>query len=182
MALVLTDAQTETVTPLRKNEEELPTYFDASLQTDVTISRDFEAFLILSEDDLKTSAIEWIKKVVDIQKVNTDRDTLTGLALAQEKSNAQAKVDDLDGRLQDFNDFREKFQTSTQFAVVPEVQQFLLDLQSPIAELIADSNRAEFDNVACQVIERLTRDTTIDDLQVEELQSWTGVLSVYLSG
>lgn len=178
MALELSDDQQAAVDPKRKAD--LPTYFDSDLQTKVEISRDFEAFLILSTSDLKTSAINWIKTSVDLQNQNKDRDALVGLAIGQEILNATNKMNAIDDTLDDFNTFRVNFQTNADFAAIPEVQQFLFDLQRPIDELAAARDRAQFDQTASQVIQRGTDELVVTAPEIEELQSWTGVLSVYL--
>lgn len=180
MALTLTDAQQATVDPRRRDTP--PSYFDADLQTKVEISRDFEAFLILAPTNLKTSAINWIKTSVDLQQVNKDRDALVGLAITQEILNATNKMNALNDTLDDFNTFRENFQTNEDFSAIPEVQQFLLDLQRPIAELAAALDRAQFDATVSQVVQRGNDELVVTAPEIEELQSWTGVLSVYLQG
>lgn len=182
MALTLTDQEAQVVQQKRKNVDDLPTYFNADLQTNVQISRDFEAFLILAPDDLKTSAINWIKQATDLQKTNKDRDALSDLAIAQEILNATNKMNALDAVLGDFNDFRSSFQTDSTFADIPEVQQFLFDLQRVIEELVNSRDRAQFDSVASQVIQRGDDRLVITNPEIQELQSWTGVLSQYLAG
>lgn len=180
MSLVLTDQEIVKVDKKSRQEAELPTYYSSNLQTNVKISRDFEAYLILSSDDLKTAAIEWIKTVVTLQKVNKERDDLVALATAQERSNAQAQIKGIDNKLKNFNNFRSKFKTTTTFAEVPEVQYLLFDLQRVVEELIAARERCQFDDTAGQVTVRNTDHLVVTQPQIEQLQSWTGVLSEYL--
>lgn len=178
----LTPADQSTVASKRRSEDALPEYFSATQQQDTRISRDFEAFLILAKDDLKTSAIQWIDKAVQINKGNKLRDDLTEIVLTNEAANSQLKLDEYDSQLEDFNEFRTKFQAQIAFADVPEVQLFLGDLQSVIEELIVGRDRAFFDQTVTKVMENFENGTQISDAQVEELQSWTSVISEYLGG
>lgn len=178
MALELTDAQAQIVDPER--QDVLPSFYDADLQAKTQISRDFEAFLILSPPELLTSAIDWIKTSADIQTQNKDRDALVAIAITQESLNATNKMNALDQTLQNFNKFRENFQTNSDFAAIPEVQQFLFDLQRPIEELVTMRDRAQFDGTVSQVLQAGNTELVVTAPEIEELQSWTGVLSVYL--
>ena len=182
LSITLTEEELTKVESKQKNIEKLPSFFDAGLRANVQISRDFEAFLILSEDPLKTSAIDWIKKAVTIQKVNKDRDDLVALALTQEKANSDLKIAALDQKLTDFNTFRTTFQANPEFAGVPELQRFLFDLQRVVEELASARDRAQFDGTTSQVIQRGNDRLAVSDQEIEELQSWTGVLSAYLQG
>ena len=182
LTVALTEEQQKIVTNLQKDEDNLPYYYNSDLRTDVQISREFEAFLILADPDLKTSANNWIKKASTIQTDDKDRDALSALALAQEQSNAQQKMNAIDAVLGDFNDFRTKFQANTTFVSVGEVQRFLFDLQKGIEPLALDRDRAQFDSVVSQVVQRVDDQKAVDSFEIQELQSWTGVLSAYLKG
>jgi hypothetical protein len=182
MALVLTPDQQAIVQQEQLSEAALPDYYSASQQDYLPISRDFEAFLILSDNTLKTSALQWIQTSVQINKGHQLRDALTQLALTQELSNAQAQITEYTKQLQGFDAFRQNFQTSQQFASIPEIQLFLNDLQAVIEELSVGNDRAFFDQTVTQVLQRYEDGVGISDAQVQELQSWTSVISTYLSG
>jgi hypothetical protein len=181
VAVQLTPDQIAIVNPQRKSADDLPEYYNATLKTDVPISRDFEAFLILSTNDLKTSALSWIEKAVDLNQTSKLRDALTALASQKESSNAGLKITAYNAKLQDFSDFRENFQSDDEFSAVPEVQQFIQDLQAVIDELTVGLDRATFDQTAANVSQTLDDQVSISQDQVEELQSWTSVISAYLT-
>lgn len=182
MAVNLTEQEQLQVDKKSKNSNELPTYYDATTRSNVAISRDFEAFLILATTELKTSALSWIKKATSLQKTNKKRDDLVTLALTQEMNNAQKIISSLDSTLQDFNTFRTNFQfkDASNFSTVPEIQKFLFDLQKVVEELAVARDRAFFDDVVSQVTGRNNDSLNLSDAQVEELQSWQEVLSAYL--
>jgi len=165
----------------QKTQSDLPAYFSADLQQDVQISRDFEAFLILAPDDLKTTALDWIQKAQTLQKANTVRDELVALAIKSELSNAALQIEALDTELQHFEDFRQTFQTQDVFSGVPEVQLFLQDLQRVIEERNVQRERAYFDQTMAGIQDRFSAQTQLTKDQTEELQSWTAVLTTYLS-
>jgi len=152
MAVTLTTEQESVVQQGQRSLDLLPEYYNAGQQASQAISRDFEAFLLLSPDVLKTSALQWIKTAVQINQTHKLRDALTQLALTQELANAQAKITEFDKQLQGFDAFRKNFQTSAQFSGVPEVQLFLTDLQKVIEELSVGKDRAFFDQTVTQVL------------------------------
>lgn len=181
MAVVLSPQVQAYVQGKMRATSALPSYYDAETQQNVQISRDFEAFLIVSDDSLKTSALSWIQKATQITQVNQLRDSLVQLGLAQELKNAQARVAEYNNQLQDFSTFRANFQTQTAFAGVPEVQLFLSDLQAMIGELSVGLDRATFDQNVSNILIQYGDNTEVTEGQVEELQSWTSVISAYLS-
>jgi hypothetical protein len=185
MSLTLTPDQQAQVDQEAVADADLPEYYSAALQTYIPISRDFEAFLILSTDNLKTTAINWIPQAATIQQRNKLRDALITLALKQGASNAQLQLNEYETQLQGFNEFRQYFITSSgysnEFADVPEVQLFLSDLQEVMPEIIAGQARAIFDQTITKVIQTYQNTVGLTGPQTEELQSWTNVFSAYLS-
>jgi hypothetical protein len=177
----LTDSERAQVLRRQKAQADLPEYFSAELKTDIQISRDFEAFLILAPEDLKTSAIDWIQKAHSLQKANKVRDDLVKLGIQNETANATKIITALDEETQKFDEFRQTFQTQEAFSGVGEVQLFLRDLQRVIEERVVDRDRAFFDQVMAGVQDRFSNQSGLTDDQTEELQSWTAVLTTYLS-
>ncbi len=182
MALVLTTEEQAYVQKRRKDAANLPVYYDAALRSNIQISRDFEAFLILAPDELKTEANVWIQKAGELQQDTSIRDQLVALAATNEAANAARKIEALDTVLADFSKFRTQFPAGGQFAQVPEVQKFLFDLQRSVEELSVSRERAEFDNVASQVVLQTQERSRVKPEEIEELRSWSGVLSEYLRG
>ena len=181
MAITLTDSEQATVEALMLSEDLLPTYYNSQQQLNVTISRDFEAFLILTPNELKITAISWISNVLGLQQKNKLRDDLTQRSTKQESSNALIRLQEFDKVLNNFNEFRTNFTTavSTDFSGVEEVQLFLSDLQRGIEEISVARERAYFDWTCAGVLSNYENSISISDNQIEELQSWTPVLSAY---
>ena len=181
MAVILSPSDQATVQENQRSTDQLPEYYDALSKQDIQISRDFEAFLILTSDTLKTAALAWIQKATNLNKTNKFRDALTQIAIGQELANAQAQLAEYDLQLQHFTDFRTTFKAATEFAGVSEVQLFLSDLQRGIEELSIGRDRAFFDQTISEVLLNFEDQTQITEDQVQELQSWTTVISEYLS-
>lgn len=178
----LTPQQLATLTQKQKSQQDLPFYYAADLKKDIQISRDFEAYLILSPAELKTSALSWINKAVKLNKPNKLRDELTTISINQELKNSQAKLDAYESVLGDFNKFRKNLESETIFSSVPEVQLFITDLQGTIEELVVGQQRAFFDNTVAKVLQRNQPAREVTQAKLEELQSWTTVISAYLGG
>ena len=178
--ITLTDEQLVKVQAHQLDSENLPEYFSISSNRYTPISRDFESFLILSKDELKTAAINWIKQAVNYNKTNKLRDDLVALSVAQELENAQLKLKAFNLKIKNFQNFRKEFQTDSNFGSIPEVQLFLRDLQIVRGELISNMNRATFDQTVSQVMQNFDGRTSISNEEIEELSSWTSVLSTYL--
>ncbi len=180
MALALTNEEIVKVQKKRKSDKELPKYYDANLRKEVAISRDFEAFLILAPEELKTNALTWIKKVQKIQSLRKDRDDLMALMIAREVANATVKLDLIEDKMEGYNAFREQFQTMSDFSSVPEVTQFLKDLQKILPELSAERNRVFYDQTMALVEETVkNNEGTIKEENLTQLQSWSNVISSY---
>lgn len=180
MALALTEEEQDLVQAKRKDAADLPLYYSAQTKQEIPIGRDFEAYLILSPSELKSSAISWVKRAVALAKKNEDRDEIHRLLLVKEKENAEKLIAGYDKDLQDFNEFRSKFEATSTFGSVPEVQLFLNDLQSVIDESVVNRDRAFFDETMALVMERFQDQEEDTPDQTEQLQSWSGVLSEYL--
>ena len=176
----LTEEEKLKVQKRKKSDKELPKYYDATLRKEIQISRDFEAFLILAPEELKTRALDWIKRVEKLQSVKKDRDALTLLVLKQEVSNTILKLDTLEGKMEGYNKFREQFQTMTEFSTIPEVTRFIQDLQRVIPELSMERSRAFFDQTVAVVEDARNKlKGEISQENLTQLQSWSNVIASY---
>lgn len=182
MALDLTPDELDTVSASAKSEQDLPTYFNASLKKDIKISRDFESYLILAPTELKTSAIQWINKVVATQQATSNRDKLRNLVITQQASNAQVKLTAYQKVIGDFTDFRQNLNTDTRFSSIPELVLFIQDLQRVMDEQILGQQKAFFDQTLSLLFQSDESVLALTQDNIEELQSWIPVLSTYLDG
>lgn len=182
MSLELTTPEQEEVNRLAKSETDLPEYYDAGVRRTLRISRDFETFLILAPTDLKTSAIEWITKVVELNQIDKVRDQLRDMVLAQEVKNAGLKLKAYLEKIGEFDKFRSTFRTDSRFQAVPEVVKFINDLQSVMDEQILGQQRAFFDETLGKISQSSLDTLRVTDDDLEQIQSWRPVLSAYMVG
>jgi hypothetical protein len=186
---------------------DLPKFFNAGTQAlgdapNETISREFEAFLILQSlqsPNKLSDAMLWFNEAATLQLQRDDRDNLLATAYANEKSDALAKLQELRARSERFNAFRDSFQQvevgpnvdpldypPARFSSVPEISLIMRDSQAAMGEIASSQKRAEFRVVANEVLDqaRQTRIETgdsvsgiADDKIAEELLSWRNVIS-----
>jgi hypothetical protein len=164
----------------QKSGEDLPSYFNATLRKDVKITREFEAFLILATVNLKSSALQWIQQAVSLNKLDKNRDELLKTAMQNEFDNATLKLDECNLQLDAFTSFQSKFFIQEALNGDPDVQIFLTDLQNTIGTLVVQYDRAYFDQTISKVMLDQLSPVEVTTSQLEELQSWTSVISVYL--
>jgi len=186
---------------------DLPKYFNAGTQSlgeepQETISRSFEAFLILQaikNPDVLSDANIWFSEAATLQLRRADRDDLLEEAFELEKRDALAKVQEIRGRTERFNRFRSTFQTievgpnydplsypPSRFSGIPEIGLIMRDSQAAMGEIAFDQRREEHRLVETEVldIDRITRRRSqdsvsgiADDRIAEELLSWRDVIS-----
>lgn len=186
---------------------DLPRFFNAGTQQlgDVpnqTISREFEAFLILQaiQSPQKLSdATVWFNEAADLQLARQDRDNLLAEAYLLEKGDALAKAQELNDRTVRFSAFRETFQQvevgpevdatlfpPSRFTQVPEISLIMRDSQAAMGQIASEQKRAEYRVVSNEVMDqaRISRVRTgdaisgiADDKIAEELLSWRNVIT-----
>lgn len=176
MAVELTSEESSLVTSQSKKESDLPSYFNATLNKFITISRDFESFLILLDDTNRQATIQWLSDARQLQVEQTDRDDLVMSAIDFELFDAQQKYEEIAGQIQEFDNFKAKFQAS-KFAGVVEVGQLLTDLQRPIDELASRRDRAIHSATVATFLQDNYENVT--EAQQKQIDSWNESLTAY---
>ena len=176
MAISLTVAELKKVEASRRSEK--PKYYNATSETEVRISDDFEAFLILQGKGVKNEAKEWLSKTLAMQDVNLLRDALLADALNAELADVNASLDEANNSLTNFNNFRERF-SAGKFASVGEVQRILNGSQHGIDDLVNLRDRLSHQKALNGILltEVLTQGLS-EDL-IKEIGSWLGPLAAY---
>lgn len=180
--LDLTTEEQEEVNRFAKSEIDLPEYYDSASRQTLRIGRDFETFLILAPTDLKTSAIKWITRVIELSQVDEVRDTLREKVLAQEVKNSGLRLAAFLERIGEFDAFRKTFQTDSRFQAVPEVVKFINDLQSVMDEQILGQQRAFFDETIAKISQSKLDALRVTPDDLEQIKTWQPVLSAYMVG
>lgn len=179
MSYELTPQEKNTVEGNRKPDSDLPTYFNASLNKTIPISRDFETFLILASDKIKHQTISWLNNSVKLSKRNTDRDDLLDKLINNDASDASAKLDSINSELNGFNEFRESFSGDGKFNSVTEVGQVVTDLQRSVGELTMMQDRATHLVVLLNIAKSNLENNKNDEKIQEQLRSWSDPFSSY---
>jgi len=135
MAVVLDETQAKLVSTKRLKPTQRPKWFNANLGEMTRISEDFEAFLILQGRPRNKETSSWLQKAAGYALQDADRDSLINLAIENEIEDAKAGSDELSPIVEQFNNFRQRF-NMTGFEGVVEAGQMLADLQRPMNEII----------------------------------------------
>ena len=189
-----TTKEIDLINAQRKTTAKLPTYYSAEVAQTVpdaskeelakqTISRDFEAYLILQTTEQKQDALSWIQSVTNITQDNKDRDDLLDRYFTLRDDDTIARITEIDEKLKEFETFRnglfEVGDNGTQFADVVEVSLMARALQRPLDEMsIVRENAFHEQNIVALLKVRFEDRKNTTDTQLE-LESWQSVISAY---
>ncbi len=177
MAVVLN--KTDAVKVSGKRKADKPTFYNAQTGTEEPISLDFESFLILAPQDLKDSTVDWIEKSQQPAAARSaDRDALLKEAITAELEDSTAWLEEMDKKIEDFREFRDRFQVG-QFADVPEIGLMLRDLQTGLDEVMHHRGRAKHLVVMSTVIQGRLETDGVTEAQAKETASWRGPFLAY---
>lgn len=170
----------------RKDDKDLPKYYSSQRKTNVAISRDFEAYLILESQDHKQKTLSWIKKVKSISNNFTDRDALLSDLLESRKTQVQSRIKELDEALGNYDEFRFGILSnpisgddSNKFADVAEVTLLTQILQKPIEYMNVLRERSYHEQVMLGLWENFIGVDGYSANDNKELSSWETVISAY---
>lgn len=156
----------------------LPTYYNAALGTDVGISTDFEAFLILRGKEANRSTVDWLSKTVELHEETARRDSLVKEFLDADKADNDAVLEEIETKLSEFNDFRDNYE-SGRFAGAVEVSTLLQDMQRPADEMFFAQEQAKhLQNMHVFVQEALDSQGLTSEI-TRQIQSWLTPLLAY---
>jgi hypothetical protein len=178
MAIVLDDNQVHLVSLKRLPPDKKPKYYNASTGEKVTISEDFEAFLILQGRPRNKETVSWLQKANEFAVHDADRDSLLNATLENEQSDAEACSAELVPVTEQFTKFRERY-NMTGFEGVAEAGKLLADMQRPMSEIITLGNRHKHRQIYCKLLGvRLKKNGLTSDAS-KQLNSWFESLTTY---
>lgn len=181
----LTDEERATIRRNRKPANELPTYFDGDLDFttgdgEVTITRDFEAFLITKDiDDLKL-ATKWLDEARSLSDPRRDRDTILLDTLVGMETANNAQLQEYDTTLDTFNEYLATF-PDPRFKATTEVGKIQEDLRAVIGEQIAKRDQSFYMQTFVGLLKKKATAAQVSTTLTRELESWAGPLSAYIS-
>ena len=176
MALVLTDSQLQIVNTKRVKPR--PQYYSAGQQRKVTITEDFEAYLILQGRERNRATLDWLKKANDYAVRDSDRDALVAYALDNEIEDAKACADELAPIIEDFAEFKKSYKLQG-FENVTEAGQLLGDLQRPMSEILALGNRHKNRTTLANLLKTSLLQNGVTPAQQKQTNSWFSPLTSY---
>lgn len=154
-----------------------PEFFNAESVQKVQISADFEAFLILQDEDTIQAAIDWLTDTNDLAESRIDRDAVAFEALVSDINDRETKQSEVSDLTSTFNEWREKFQAG-KFSDVSEVGLIIRDMQATAEELfVLEERMSHLEAVQNRVGDRIR--SGISKAQLRELQSWPTPLLAY---
>lgn len=175
--MALTNEQTRKVSKYRKVPK--PTYYSALEKKTLSISDDFESYLILLSDSLKNEIVQQLKKIKTTNSDRQDRDELLTQALKEELADAQNKYSLLAAELSDFDAFRNKI-TVEGFTEVVELGTLLTDLQLAYGEDLLSLDRMQHLDVFMTVVQVAFNGGKIDADLLKEIDSFTSLVTTYI--
>jgi hypothetical protein len=178
-----TTSETELINQQARAPAARPYYYNAQRRTPVQITADFEGFLILQTADEKQKTLTWIGSAAKLEEDHKDRDDLLSKYLDLRVVDAQARIDEIGKRTNDFLEFKTNFITdggdSSRFASIEEVNLLALSLQRPMDRMVVQQEAAYHELVLTNTLKnKLIIEQTTEDTQ-KELKSWQTVVSGY---
>lgn len=177
MAIFLDENQSKLVSTKRLGDKR-PKYYSAEKRKKVTISADFEAYLILQGRARNKEALDWLNQASEYAIADSDRDALLDYAMANEIVEAQIAKAELAPVVEQFNGFRQRFLLKG-FEGVAEAGQFFADVQRPMGEIMAISNRHQHRLVATTILKDSLLKGGVTLEQQKQIISWNEPLTAY---
>lgn len=178
MAITMDENQARLVATKRLSASKRPKYYNSQLRKKVTISEDFEAYLILQGRARNKEALDWLNQASEFAISDSDRDALLDKAMANELVEAQVAKAEVGPVIDQFNRFRERFLLKG-FEGVAEAGQFFADVQRPMGEIMAIGNRHEHRVIAANILRDLLIKGGVTLEQQKQIQSWNEPLTAY---
>lgn len=175
MPKTLTDAEIAKVESQRKATR--PQVYDPSSGAAQTISKDFEAWLILTDKSVKQNTIKQIKSLLD-SEADSDFQDLFSLAVDMEKDSIDQEIGDLSGATSAFTDWRGDAGI-TGWQDVSEIGWMLQELQQGLNPIAEKEEATHMDLLRKAASERLLTSTKSEARRETRLKALLAVLNAY---
>lgn len=175
MPKTLTDAEIAKVESQRKATR--PQVYDPSSGAAQTISKDFEAWLILTDKSVKQNTIKQIKSLLD-GEADSDFQDLFSLAVDNEKDSIDQEIGDLSGATSAFTDWRGDAGI-TGWQDVSEIGWMLQELQQGLNPIAEKEEATHMDLLRQAAAERLLTSTKSEARRETRLKALLAVLNAY---
>jgi hypothetical protein len=171
----LTDAERAKVESKRKSTR--PKVYDPSSGSAQTISKDFEAWLILSDKSVKQTTIKQIKTLRD-SEADSDFQDLFTITCDNEKDSLDQEISDLSGQTSAFTEWRSEPGISG-WQDVAEVGWMLQELQQGLNPIAEKEDATHFDLLRAGALQRLLTSKDSEARRETRLKALIAVLNAY---
>jgi hypothetical protein len=154
-----------------------PSYYNAASASQVQISEDFEAFLILQDPVTLSSTLTVLTTAGLLGTLRLDRDAVAFEALLVDQQDRSDQQSEVATQTSVVNAWRDLF-LAGKFSDTPEVGLLIRDVIAQTDETFADEDRLNhLEAVQARVQDRLSQG--ISSTQLQELLSWPTPLLTY---
>ena len=174
----LTNEEAETVRARRREDGERPTYYNSGSGQDTEISEQFEAFLILLAQGVKTEAVTWINAIANLMPDREEWNEVLLETIEQQIANARTLNDDVNTTYEGYESFRTNFRIDG-FEDIQEVGLFLDDLQVGMGELNERARTTKHLEVLSSILNVRASSEDFSDERLRQLRSWITPLMTY---
>jgi len=171
----LTDAELATVESRRKSVR--PQIYDPNSGSSQTISKDFEAWLILTDKNTKQSTIKQIKSLLD-GEVDSDFQDLFTLTCDLEKESLDQEVSDLESATSAFSNWRSA-PGITGWQDVTEIAWMSQELQQGLNPIAEKEDATHFDLLREASLQRLLTSKNSEARRETRLKALLAALNAY---
>lgn len=179
LSISLTPEEAALVAKSRKVlEGALPQYYDKAKKKLEPISRDFEAFLILSSEKTLSSSTTWLSDIRNRLTISSNEDELRDTYLDLEIDDAITELAACSKELLLFQNFREAI-SAGKFASVAEVRDVINDSQLGIDNIVYMKDNAKHKLTLASLMKQETYGVGAVASAIKQAESWSGILLNY---
>jgi hypothetical protein len=174
----LTQEEIARVESRRKPANQLPTYYDPVQQITVRISRDFEAWLILTPLGIRASIATWLSQLAQNTPRDITFDDLAAEFAADEARHTEIERREYDTILSAYDQFRGTINTAG-FEDISELGSLLSQTHEGLGRVSASRESAVFSHAMALANKDELEFRRVDTETQQALRSWMSVLLSY---
>ena len=162
-----------------------PQYYSSSTKKNITISDDFEVYLILQSSEQHQKGLTWIKTSESFEVANKDHDDLLTEYLDIRNQDAELRIKELDNKLNEYVEFQAGVLTTNEgdnperFSGIIEVSVMTQALSKSISRIKILRDQAFHEQTMVNLLKTSLDAEKTNEETKKELSSWQNVLSAY---
>jgi hypothetical protein len=182
---IFSNAELEIINKARLPKEARPSYYSSAQRDFVQIDENFEGYLILQDKEQKQKGLTWIKTAGDFEVQNKDHDELLAEYLTIRREDAEARMEDLDAKLNEYIEFQAGVLTDSEgtdpsrFATINEVNVMIRSLSRSIHRIKILREASFHEQTMVNLLEKSLESEETNEETQKELSSWQTVMSTY---